>query len=148
MPFERRCARLASLAPDRAGPRAALHCTQVEPFNSEKKLMGVVVRERLTGNVRVFWKGASEIVLGLCTEALQQDGSTTSLAGDLHSKLEARYPHPPRPPSVGPASPVRPLPSPRPLRSQFRPLHPPCPRRTRFRPPQRLLLQRPLRHRS
>ncbi|GJM90355.1 hypothetical protein PR202_ga06627 [Eleusine coracana subsp. coracana] len=53
----------------------------VSPFNSEKKRAGVAV---LAGdsNVHVHWKGAAEIVLALCTNWLDTDGSIHEMTTD------------------------------------------------------------------
>lgn len=46
---------------------------KVEPFNSEKKMMSVVIS--VPGGYRVFCKGASEIVLGMCDKILDKEGN-------------------------------------------------------------------------
>ncbi|KAF5176309.1 Calcium-transporting atpase [Thalictrum thalictroides] len=46
---------------------------KVEPFNSDKKKMSVLV-SLSTGRFRVFCKGASEIVLRMCDKILNKDG--------------------------------------------------------------------------
>ncbi|KAF7078504.1 hypothetical protein CFC21_082928 [Triticum aestivum] len=53
----------------------------VSPFNSEKKRGGVAVIGR-DSNVHVHWKGAAEIVLALCTNWLDVDGSTHEMTPD------------------------------------------------------------------
>ncbi|KAM3240618.1 hypothetical protein ACQJBY_053964 [Aegilops geniculata] len=53
----------------------------VSPFNSEKKRGGVAVIGR-DSDVHVHWKGAAEIVLALCTNWLDVDGSTHEMTPD------------------------------------------------------------------
>ena len=43
------------------------------------------------GNVRVFWKGASEIILDLCSDALRPDGSTVPMDGSVRKVLRPRH---------------------------------------------------------
>ncbi|KAL0545568.1 hypothetical protein IC582_015455 [Cucumis melo] len=52
--------------------------TRVEPFNSVKKRMGVVL-ELPAGGFRVHSKGASEIVLASCDKVLDSDGEAVPL---------------------------------------------------------------------
>ncbi|GHP02352.1 hypothetical protein PPROV_000110900 [Pycnococcus provasolii] len=52
---------------------------KVVPFNSTKKRAGTAVRSKATGDVRVYWKGASEIILGLCDKEMLRDGSVSEL---------------------------------------------------------------------
>ncbi|KAE8810908.1 calcium-transporting ATPase 8, plasma membrane-type-like [Hordeum vulgare] len=53
----------------------------VSPFNSEKKRGGVAVTGR-DSDVHVHWKGAAEIVLALCTNWLDVDGSAHEMTPD------------------------------------------------------------------
>ena len=48
---------------------------KMEPFNSIRKTMGVVVKDSGTGKLRVHWKGASEIVLQQCDKSIDADGN-------------------------------------------------------------------------
>ncbi|RHY14175.1 hypothetical protein DYB36_001682 [Aphanomyces astaci] len=57
-------------------------------FSSAKKRMSVVVPLSET-KVRVFTKGASEIVLGLCTSQLNLDGTTSSFSTAEKNKVNA-----------------------------------------------------------
>ncbi|GAQ87615.1 Calcium transporting ATPase [Klebsormidium nitens] len=59
----------------------------IEPFNSAKKRMGVAVK-RKDGSVRVHWKGASEIVLGLCTSFLDSDNQVHALTPEKVQELQ------------------------------------------------------------
>lgn len=52
---------------------------KVEPFNSVKKKMSVLV-SLPNGKVRAFCKGASEIILKMCDKAIDSDGSTAALS--------------------------------------------------------------------
>lgn len=52
---------------------------KVEPFNSEKKKMSVLVA-LADGNVRAFCKGASEIILKLCDTVVDANGNIISLS--------------------------------------------------------------------
>eukprot|EP00271_Cylindrocystis_brebissonii_P003606 TRINITY_DN1476_c0_g1_i1.p1 TRINITY_DN1476_c0_g1~~TRINITY_DN1476_c0_g1_i1.p1 ORF type:complete len:1076 (+),score=253.31 TRINITY_DN1476_c0_g1_i1:223-3450(+) len=45
----------------------------VDPFNSKRKRMGVVVRLP-NGVYRAHWKGAAEIILGMCDKIVDQSG--------------------------------------------------------------------------
>lgn len=52
---------------------------KMEPFNSSRKRMGVVVKSNKTGALRAHWKGASEIVLNLCDKYMDADGNVVPL---------------------------------------------------------------------
>lgn len=52
---------------------------KMEPFNSVRKTMGVVVKNSRTGKFRAHWKGASEIVLKHCDKYIDADGKIVSL---------------------------------------------------------------------
>ncbi|KAJ3669222.1 hypothetical protein LUZ60_011172 [Juncus effusus] len=54
---------------------------KVEPFNSDKKIMSVIISTH--GSYRAFCKGASEIVLGMCDTMIDKDGSITLLNENL-----------------------------------------------------------------
>jgi P-type Ca2+ transporter type 2C len=49
-----------------------------EPFNSEKKMMSVVIS--VPGGYRVFCKGASEIILGMCDKILDKEGNVIPMS--------------------------------------------------------------------
>ncbi|CAL5023669.1 unnamed protein product [Urochloa decumbens] len=59
----------------------------VSPFNSEKKRAGVAVAVR-DSDVHVHWKGAAEIVLGLCTSWIDVDGSIHEMTPDKANQLK------------------------------------------------------------
>lgn len=59
----------------------------VSPFNSEKKRGGVAVITR-DSDVHVHWKGAAEIVLALCTNWLNVDGSTHKMTPDKANQFK------------------------------------------------------------
>ena len=72
--------------PDFEQVRAGCPVLHMEPFNSAKKTMAVAVRLP-SGAVRVFWKGASEIVLAACTSMLADNGTTAQLSQALRESL-------------------------------------------------------------
>eukprot|EP00249_Psilotum_nudum_P017892 c26539_g2_i1 orf=123-2279(+) len=62
---------------------------KVEPFNSTKKMMGVLLKLG-GGKYRVHWKGASEIVLGMCNTVMDASGQTIPLdASQMKSVIKA-----------------------------------------------------------
>nr|XP_043622055.1 calcium-transporting ATPase 4, plasma membrane-type [Erigeron canadensis] len=58
--------------------RSEIKILKMEPFNSAKKKMSVIVALP-DGQTRAFCKGASEIVLGLCDKIIDGSGETTPL---------------------------------------------------------------------
>ncbi|KAK9158607.1 hypothetical protein Scep_005181 [Stephania cephalantha] len=52
---------------------------KIEPFNSVKKKMSVLV-ELSTGGLRAFCKGASEIILGMCDKIIDANGESVKLS--------------------------------------------------------------------
>lgn len=52
---------------------------KVDPFNSAKKRSGTAMKNA-TGAVRVHWKGASEIILGMCSKELKEDESEQEMS--------------------------------------------------------------------
>ncbi|KAJ6392829.1 hypothetical protein OIU77_022332 [Salix suchowensis] len=60
---------------------------KVEPFNSEKKKMSVLVSLPDSSRVRAFCKGASEIVLKMCDKILTSDGKAVLLSEDQRQKI-------------------------------------------------------------
>eukprot|EP00245_Coleochaete_scutata_P007397 TRINITY_DN2270_c0_g2_i1.p1 TRINITY_DN2270_c0_g2~~TRINITY_DN2270_c0_g2_i1.p1 ORF type:complete len:837 (+),score=176.86 TRINITY_DN2270_c0_g2_i1:299-2512(+) len=69
-----------------AGERAAAKTLHVEAFNSAKKRAGVIVKSA-DGIVRIHWKGASEIVLGMCDTWIDATGATHPLSLDKKNEL-------------------------------------------------------------
>ncbi|XP_048232788.1 calcium-transporting ATPase 2, plasma membrane-type [Ricinus communis] len=67
-----------SLGGDFQTERQAVKLVKVEPFNSTKKRMGVVV-ELPEGGLRAHTKGASEIVLAACDKVINSNGEVVSL---------------------------------------------------------------------
>lgn len=59
---------------------------KVEPFNSNKKKMSVLVSVP-GGKIRAFCKGASEIILGLCDKIIDKDGKSVLLSEDQRKSL-------------------------------------------------------------
>lgn len=60
---------------------------KVEPFNSEKKRMAVVL-ELPGGSFRAHCKGASEIILGACDKVLNANGEVVPLDIELNNHLK------------------------------------------------------------
>ncbi|KAI3669759.1 hypothetical protein L6452_41146 [Arctium lappa] len=67
-----------SLGGDFQSERQATKVLRVEPFNSTKKQMGVVL-ELPDGSVRAHCKGASEIVLAACDKVINENGEVVNL---------------------------------------------------------------------
>ncbi|KAL8528824.1 hypothetical protein ACS0TY_006323 [Phlomoides rotata] len=67
-----------SLGGDFQGERRASKLVKVEPFNSTKKRMGVVL-ELPEGGLRAHTKGASEIVLAACDKVINSNGEVVPL---------------------------------------------------------------------
>ncbi|KAF7804712.1 Calcium-transporting ATPase 12, plasma membrane-type [Senna tora] len=59
----------------------------VETFNSEKKRSGVAIRKENDCTIHVHWKGAAEMVLGMCSKYIDSNGTTKSLDED-RSEIE------------------------------------------------------------
>ncbi|KMT17182.1 hypothetical protein BVRB_2g040910 [Beta vulgaris subsp. vulgaris] len=59
---------------------------KVEPFNSTRKKMSVLVALP-SGGVRAFSKGASEIILQMCDQVLDPNGRPVKLSGDLRLRI-------------------------------------------------------------
>jgi hypothetical protein len=57
-------------------------------FSSDRKRMSVVVN--VAGQLRVYTKGASEMVLALCTDVVADSGATQPIADDHRARLEVR----------------------------------------------------------
>ncbi|KAF4361082.1 hypothetical protein F8388_016891 [Cannabis sativa] len=60
---------------------------KVEPFNSSKKQMSVLVALPNGDGFRAFRKGASEIVLGVCDKVLKSNGEVVSLSEEQRSNI-------------------------------------------------------------
>ncbi|KAI9120516.1 hypothetical protein K1719_007549 [Acacia pycnantha] len=61
--------------------RSEYKIVKIEPFNSVRKKMSVLVRLP-DGGVRAFCKGASEIILRMCDKIIDSDGNTVDLPED------------------------------------------------------------------
>jgi len=59
---------------------------KIEPFNSDRKRMSVLVALP-SGGYRAFCKGASEIVLKMCDKILDPNGKPISLSEELRQKI-------------------------------------------------------------
>ncbi|GAB4843311.1 Putative calcium-transporting ATPase 13, plasma membrane-type [Ancistrocladus abbreviatus] len=59
-------------------------CTvlHVEAFNSQKKRSGISMRSNLSNTVHVFWKGAAEMILAMCTHYYDASGNMKALDSD------------------------------------------------------------------
>ncbi|MCO5584684.1 hypothetical protein L7F22_038615 [Adiantum nelumboides] len=68
--------------------RAKATILTVEPFNSSKKKMAVLIGFG-DGKYRAHCKGASEIVLGLCDNIMDSNGNVSPLDNDKRIELEA-----------------------------------------------------------
>ncbi|CAJ1929294.1 unnamed protein product [Sphenostylis stenocarpa] len=77
-----------SLGGDFQGERQSCKLIKVEPFNSTKKKMSVVV-ELPDGGLRAHCKGASEIILAACDKVLNSNGEVVPLDKESTNHLEA-----------------------------------------------------------
>ncbi|PAN36056.1 hypothetical protein PAHAL_6G254800 [Panicum hallii] len=77
-----------SLGGDFSAVRKASTLVKVEPFNSAKKRMGVVI-QLPGGALRAHCKGASEIILASCTKYLDEHGNVVPLDGATLDHLKA-----------------------------------------------------------
>jgi len=77
-----------SLCGDFSAVRKASTLLKVEPFNSAKKRMGVVI-QLPGGALRAHCKGASEIILASCTRYLDEHGNVVALEGATTDHLRA-----------------------------------------------------------
>ncbi|GMH06359.1 hypothetical protein Nepgr_008199 [Nepenthes gracilis] len=75
-----------SLGGDFQAERQASKVVKVEPFNSVKKQMGVVL-ELPDGGIRAHCKGASEIVLAACDKVINSNGEVVPLDVALVNQL-------------------------------------------------------------
>lgn len=66
--------------------RQGSNLLKVEPFNSEKKKMSVLVALP-DGNVRAFCKGASEIILQMCDTVVDENGNIISLSEEQRQAI-------------------------------------------------------------
>ncbi|XP_076960059.1 calcium-transporting ATPase 2, plasma membrane-type-like [Bidens hawaiensis] len=75
-----------SLGGDFQVERESTKVIRVEPFNSTKKQMGVVL-ELPEGGVRAHCKGASEIVLAACDKVINENGEVVALDEESLNRL-------------------------------------------------------------
>ncbi|KAJ7534406.1 hypothetical protein O6H91_13G093000 [Diphasiastrum complanatum] len=75
-----------SLREDFKNIRSKSKIVKVEPFNSAKKRMGVIT-ELADGKYCAHWKGASEIVLGICDRMIDADGKVISIDENKYREL-------------------------------------------------------------
>ncbi|XP_052195959.1 calcium-transporting ATPase 2, plasma membrane-type-like isoform X2 [Diospyros lotus] len=81
-----------SLGGDFQGERNASKIIKVEPFNSEKKRMGVVL-ELPDGGMRAYCKGASEIILAACEKVVNSSGEVVPLDEASMNHLKVKIEH-------------------------------------------------------
>ncbi|KAJ8544857.1 hypothetical protein K7X08_017440 [Anisodus acutangulus] len=81
-----------ALGGDFQAERQAGKLVKVEPFNSTKKLMAVVL-ELPEGGLRAHTKGASEIILAACDKVINSNGDVVSLDETLRNNLNATIEH-------------------------------------------------------
>ncbi|KAJ8769334.1 hypothetical protein K2173_002538 [Erythroxylum novogranatense] len=77
-----------SLEGDFQAERQAVEVIKVEPFNSTKKRMAVVLKDP-EGHIRAHCKGASEIVLASCEKVLNPNGEIVPLDESSLNHLKA-----------------------------------------------------------
>ncbi|KAG9158404.1 hypothetical protein Leryth_013151 [Lithospermum erythrorhizon] len=68
--------------------RTEANIVKVEPFNSVKKKMSVIVAKP-GGGLRAFCKGASEIILSMCDKTIDKDGASVTLSKAQRKKINA-----------------------------------------------------------
>ncbi|XP_027178699.1 calcium-transporting ATPase 2, plasma membrane-type [Coffea eugenioides] len=78
-----------SLGGDFQAERQASKLVKVEPFNSTKKRMGVILELPEGGGLRAHCKGASEIVLAACDKVINSDGDVVPLDEESVKHLKA-----------------------------------------------------------
>ncbi|KAL9142448.1 hypothetical protein ABFS82_14G170200 [Erythranthe guttata] len=66
--------------------RDELKIIKIEPFNSVKKKMSVLVALQ-GGGVRAFVKGASEIILGMCDKMVGRNGESASISEEQRKNI-------------------------------------------------------------
>ncbi|KAK9067595.1 hypothetical protein SSX86_011706 [Deinandra increscens subsp. villosa] len=60
----------------------------VETFNSKKKRSGVSIRRQTDNTIHVHWKGAAEMVLAMCSQYYNSEGSKMIIDNDSRKQLE------------------------------------------------------------
>lgn len=66
----------------------------VETFNSEKKRSGIAIRKETNNSnsndnrINVHWKGAAEMILAMCSNYIDSNGTTKALDEEERSKIE------------------------------------------------------------
>eukprot|EP00898_Chlorokybus_atmophyticus_P004349 jgi/Chlat1/4915/Chrsp31S04836 len=72
--------------------REAAHMVKVEPFNSAKKRMGVLLQFVLqlpSGEYRLHWKGATEVIIGFCSKFVDEKGNVTPMTDAKRTEILA-----------------------------------------------------------
>ncbi|XP_024520094.1 calcium-transporting ATPase 5, plasma membrane-type [Selaginella moellendorffii] len=80
------------LGMDYSTVRAASSIIAVEPFNSTKKMAGVAIK-RNNGTLCALWKGAAEIILDLCENWLDGEGTEKVLSSEMVSSIHGTLTH-------------------------------------------------------
>jgi P-type Ca2+ transporter type 2B len=70
--------------------RAALHPLKLNTFSSARKRMSVIVPIPGSENCRLYVKGASEIILDLCSSVITKGGSTRPMARGEQAQIRDR----------------------------------------------------------
>ncbi|KAJ7942886.1 Calcium-transporting ATPase [Quillaja saponaria] len=61
---------------------------QVEAFNSEKKRSGVLMKEKSEAAIHTHWKGAAEMILAICSNYYDRDGTMRAMDGEERIEIE------------------------------------------------------------
>eukprot|EP00291_Cryptomonas_curvata_P007377 CAMPEP_0172195970 /NCGR_PEP_ID=MMETSP1050-20130122/26527_1 /TAXON_ID=233186 /ORGANISM="Cryptomonas curvata, Strain CCAP979/52" /LENGTH=714 /DNA_ID=CAMNT_0012872139 /DNA_START=41 /DNA_END=2181 /DNA_ORIENTATION=+ len=82
---------LRTLGCDYQAERARVDVARTFPFSSAKKRMSTLVRTAGAANEgRLYTKGASEIVTGMCASYMAKDGSTQAMSEQLKEEIMAQ----------------------------------------------------------
>nr|DAD47963.1 TPA_asm: hypothetical protein HUJ06_017900 [Nelumbo nucifera] len=70
-------------------------CTvfHVEAFNSEKKRSGISMRKNGEETIHMHWKGAPEMILGMCSDYYENTGTKKTLDEDARMSIEQTIKH-------------------------------------------------------
>ncbi|GKV20116.1 hypothetical protein SLEP1_g30279 [Rubroshorea leprosula] len=60
----------------------------VETFNSEKKRSGISIRKKADNTIHVHWKGAAEMILGMCSNYYNSNGEVRLMDRDGRNEME------------------------------------------------------------
>ncbi|KAL4305031.1 hypothetical protein HN51_038771 [Arachis hypogaea] len=79
---------VSDLSMDMDGLKQKHEIIHVETFNSEKKRSGVAVRKKSDNTVHVHWKGAAEMILAMCSNYIDCNGTEKSLGEKERDEIE------------------------------------------------------------